>query len=311
MPINQSKYIWHHNEMVPWDQATVHVMSHGFLYGSSVFEGIRAYEINGTPTFYRLGDHMKRLYESARIHRMEVPFSQHELEKACHQVVARNDLKAAYIRPTVYQGLGAIGLINDPGCVRVSIAAFPFGAYLGEDSMRDGIEVGVSSWQRPAPNTGSTIAKAAGNYLSSILMSEETKRHGYTEAIALDSNGLLSEGPGENLFIIRDGVIHTPAIHHSLLLGITRDSVIRIARSLGYTVVEQSLPREMLYLADELFFTGTATEVVPIRRVDGLTVGNGSGGPITRAIQKVFFSLLDGTAEDQWGWLEALDRTHQ
>ena len=307
MPIKHPKYIWHHNEMVPWEQATIHVMSHGVLYGSSVFEGIRAYEINGTPTFFRLAEHMKRLYESARIHRMQVPFNQGELEKACHQVVAQNGLKAAYVRPTVYQGLGSFGLINDPGCVKVSIAAIEWGAYLGEDSVKNGIEVGVSSWQRPAPNTVSTIAKAAGNYLSSALMSEETHRHGYVEAIALDSNGFLSEGPGENLFIVRDGIIYTPALHHSLLLGITRDSVILIARSLGYEVIETTLPREMLYLADELFFTGTATEVVPIRKVDGLTVGNGSGGPITRAIQDVFFSLLDGSGDDHWGWLETLN----
>ena len=312
MPIKQSKFIFHNGEMKPWQQATVHVLSHALHYGSSVFEGIRSYETPNGTIIFRLSDHIKRMFDSARIYQMPVDYEIDEVNRICHELLLVNNLKSAYLRPLFYFGYDSLGVLPAPDVVtEFTVAAFEWGAYLGEESIQKGIDVGVSSWNRVAPNTLPSMAKAGGNYLSSRLIGLEAKRNGYREGIALDTNGYISEGPGENLFIVKNGVIHTPAIHHSVLNGITRDSVMKLASGLGYEVKESSLPREMLYLADELFFTGTAAEVVPIRSVDGLKVGKGEAGPVTQSIQSAFFGLFNGKTEDQWGWLEPLDETVQ
>ena len=303
MPIRESKYIWFNGEMVPWEKATVHVMTHALHYGSSVFEGIRAYETPQGATIFRLREHIRRLFDSCRIYRMDPPFTPDQVFEACRAVVRENGLKNAYIRPLVWRGYGEMGLNPLRSPVEVMVAAMEWGAYLGAEGLEHGVDVHVSSWQRVAPNTLPAMAKAGGNYLSSQLIVMEAARNGYAEGIALDVHGWLSEGSGENLFLIRDGIIYTPPVTAALLPGITRDAVITLAQQLGYEVREQNLPREMLYLADELFFTGTAAEVTPIRSVDKLPVGSGKRGPITTAIQKAFFGLFSGETEDRWGWL--------
>jgi branched-chain amino acid aminotransferase len=304
MPITPTKYIWFNGELVPWEKATVHVLTHALHYGSSVFEGIRCYDTPKGPAIFRLAQHTRRLFDSAKIYRMELPYSQEQISAACKAVVRENGLQSAYLRPLVWRGYGEIGVfpLNNP--VEAMIAAIEWGAYLGADALENGVDVAVSSWARVAPNTLPSMAKAGGNYLSSQLIVMEAQRHGYAEGIALDVSGNLSEGSGENLFVIRDGLIFTPPFTAALLPGITRDSVMTLARGLGYEVREQNLPREALYLADELFFTGTAAEVSPIRSVDGITIGAGKRGPITTAIQKTFFGLFNGETEDRWGWLE-------
>jgi branched-chain amino acid aminotransferase len=303
MPIRESKYIWFNGEMVPWEKATVHVMTHALHYGSSVFEGIRAYETPQGAAIFRLREHIRRLFDSCRIYRMDPPFTPDQVFEACRAVVRENGLKNAYIRPLVWRGYGEMGLNPLRSPVEVMVAAMEWGAYLGAEGLEHGVDVHVSSWQRVAPNTLPAMAKAGGNYLSSQLIVMEAARNGYAEGIALDVHGWLSEGSGENLFLIRDGIIYTPPVTAALLPGITRDAVITLAQQLGYEVREQNLPREMLYLADELFFTGTAAEVTPIRSVDKLPVGSGKRGPITTAIQKAFFGLFSGETEDRWGWL--------
>ena len=303
MPIRESKYIWFNGEMVPWEKATVHVMTHALHYGSSVFEGIRAYETPQGAAIFRLREHIRRLFDSCRIYRMDPPFTPDQVFEACRAVVLENGLKNANIRPLVWRGYGEMGLNPLRSPVEVMVAAMEWGAYLGAEGLEHGVDVHVSSWQRFAPNTLPAMAKAGGNYLSSQLIVMEAARNGYAEGIALDVHGWLSEGSGENLFLIRDGVIYTPPVTAALLPGITRDAVITLAQQLGYQVREQNLPREMLYLADELFFTGTAAEVTPIRSVDKLPVGSGKRGPITTAIQKAFFGLFSGETEDRWGWL--------
>jgi branched-chain amino acid aminotransferase len=304
MPINPTKYIWFNGELVPWEKATVHVMTHALHYGSSVFEGIRAYNTPKGPAVFRLAPHTRRLFDSARIYRMELPYTREQINEACKAVVRENGLKSAYLRPLVWRGYGELGVMPLKNPVEVMVAAIEWGAYLGAEALESGVDVAVSSWQRVAPNTLPAMAKAGGNYLSSQLIVMEAQRHGYAEGIALDVNGHLSEGSGENLFVIRDGAIFTPPLTAALLPGITRDTILTLAGELGYQVREQNLPREALYLADELFFTGTAAEVSPIRSVDGMTIGAGKRGPITTAIQKAFFGLFNGETEDKWGWLE-------
>lgn len=309
MSFEGGKLIWMNGQMVPWEKATVHVMSHALHYGSSVFEGIRMYSTPDGPKIFRLTDHMRRLYDSARIYRMPIPYGLDELINVCKQVCVANELtRGAYIRPLAMRGYGEIGLAPKPDHpVDVAIAAWEWGAYLGADGLEQGVDVCVSSWQRVAPNTIPALAKSGGNYLSSQLISTEAKRLGFTEGIALSTDGTVSEGAGENLFIIRDGRILTPPSAASILTGITRDTVMKLAAQLGYTVVEQSIPREALYLADELFFTGTAAEITPIRSVDKMQIGAGKRGPITTELQAAFFGLFQGTTEDQHGWLEGLD----
>lgn len=302
------KYIWFNGEMVPWDQAQVHVLTHALHYGSSVFEGIRVYKTPAGPKVFRLTDHMQRLYDSAKIYRMPIPYSRDALSDVCKQLIVANGLMdGAYIRPIAMRGYGEIGLApkaNHP--VDVAIAAWNWGAYLGSEALENGVDVCISSWQRVAPNTLPALAKAGGNYLSSQLISVEAKQRGFAEGIALATDGTVSEGAGENLFVIRGGKIMTPPSTSSILTGITRDSIMQLAARQGLTVVEQSLPRESLYLADEMFFTGTAAEVTPIRSVDRIEIGTGSRGPITERLQEAFFGLFTGDTDDSEGWLESV-----
>jgi branched-chain amino acid aminotransferase len=305
-----AKLIWMNGRMIPWDQATVHVMSHALHYGSSVFEGIRVYKTPDGPKIFRLTDHIRRLFDSARIYRMPIPYTPDDLVSVCKDlIVANNLMNGAYIRPIALLGYGEIGLAPKPGhAVDVAIAAWEWGAYLGADSFEKGVDVCISSWQRVAPNTVPALAKAGGNYLSSQLISTEAKRLGFAEGIALSTDGTVSEGAGENLFVIRNGVLHTPPAAASILTGITRDTVLTLAAQRGLTVREMSIPREMLYLADEIFFTGTAVELTPVRSVDRIEVGNGKRGPITKRLQDAFFGLFSGQTEDTEGWLEGLDQ---
>jgi branched-chain amino acid aminotransferase len=309
MSFKGAKLIWMNGRMIPWDQATVHVMAHALHYGSSVFEGIRLYKTPDGPKIFRLTDHMRRLYDSARIYRMPIPFDIAELIAVCKEVIVANKLtNGAYIRPIALRGYGEIGLSPKEGHpVDVAIGAWEWGAYLGAEGLEKGVDVCVSSWQRVAPNTLPALAKAGGNYLSSQLISSEAKRLGFAEGIALATDGTVSEGAGENLFVVRDGVLHTPPATSSILTGITRDTVMKLASRSGLPVREVSIPREMLYLADEMFFTGTAAELTPVRSVDRLQVGSGKRGPITKQMQDAFFGLFSGETEDTEGWLEGLD----
>jgi branched-chain amino acid aminotransferase len=309
MPIPATQFIWFNGKLVHWEKATVHVLAHALHYGSSVFEGVRAYSTPKGVAIFRLADHTRRLFDSAKIYRIKLPYTQAQINDACREVVAVNNLsKGAYIRPVVFRGYGEIGVApaNEPP-VETAVAAWEWGKYLGHESEEQGVDVCISSWQRVAPNTLPALAKAAGNYLSSQLISLEAKRLGFAEGIGLAPDGTVSEGAGENLFIVKDGVILTPGLAHSVLAGITRNTIIRLAHQLGYTVQETSVPRELLYIADEIFFTGTAAEVTPIRSVDRLQVGAGRRGPITEQIQKAFFGLFNGQTADQWGWLDYVD----
>ncbi|WP_409421496.1 branched-chain amino acid transaminase [Pseudaeromonas sp. ZJS20] len=299
-----TKYIWFNGELVEWDKAQVHVMTHALHYGSSVFEGIRAYDTPKGTVIFRLKEHIQRLFDSAKIYWMDMPYSQQAVCDACRLTVRENGLKFGYLRPLAFIGNVGLGLNPPKGAnTDVMIGALPWGAYLGDEGLKNGVDVGVSSWNRLAPNTIPTGAKAGGNYLSSQLISREAKRHGYTEGIALDVNGYLSEGAGENVFLVKNGVLHTSPVTSAILPGITRDTIITLARDMGLTVKEEALPREALYLADEIFMTGTAAEVTPVRSVDQMQIGAGCRGPITEQIQKAFFGLFNGETEDKWGWL--------
>ena len=300
------QWIWHNGDIKPWAEATTHVMSHALHYGSSVFEGIRCYETSKGPAIFRLSDHNRRLYASARIYDMPIPYSLEELNAASREVVKRNGLSKAYLRPVAYRGLGGFGLSADTP-TDVAVAAWEMGAYLGDGVLEQGIDACVSSWQRCAPNTIPAGAKAGGNYLSGQLIAREARRLGFGEGIALASTGLLSEGAGENLFLVFDGALHTTPVSAALLNGITRNSIITLARDAGIEVVERDMPREYLYLCDELFMCGTAAEITPIRSVDGREVGAGKPGPLTKRIQDLFFGLFDGSTADKHGWLESLD----
>jgi branched-chain amino acid aminotransferase len=286
----------------------VHVLSHALHYGSSVFEGLRVYKTPDGPIGFRLTDHIRRLFNSAKIHRIKIPYSLATLIGACKDVIRENKLfDGAYLRPIVYRGYGEMGVagnIEEPA--RCSIAAWQWGSYLGEGGLEKGVDVCVSSWQRVAPNTVPALAKAGGNYLSSALVTLEARRLGFAEGIALNTAGFVSEGAGENLFVVQDGKIYTPPIAASILCGLTRDTVIKLAGTMGLEVIEQDIPRELLYIADEVFLTGSAAEVTPVRSVDKINVGAGKRGPITEKIQRKFFGLFDGSTADEWGWLEPM-----
>ena len=309
MPLKESKYIWHEGKLVPWKDATVHVLSHALHYGSSVFEGLRVYKTPSGTAIFRLQEHTERLFDSAKIYRMEIPYDAETINQACRDVIVQNGLlDGAYIRPIAFKGYGEMGVAGDMNAPAVvSIAAWEWGAYLGAEGLEQGVDVCVSSWQRVAPNTVPTMAKAGGNYLSSILVTHEARRGGYAEGIALSSEGYVSEGAGENVFVVRDGALYTPPSAAAILTGITRNTICTLANDMGLDVIEQSIPREMLYLCDELFMTGTAAEVTPIRSVDGIQVGAGKCGPITAKLQKQFFGLFDGTTADRWNWLDYVD----
>lgn len=297
------EWIWHNGGIKPWADATTHVMAHALHYGSSVFEGIRAYDTPGGPAIFRLDDHTRRLYASARIYDMDIPYAREELNAACHEVIRRNGFGKAYLRPVAFRGLGGFGLSADTP-TDVAVAAWEMGAYLGDGVLEVGIDACVSSWQRVAPNTIPAGAKAGGNYLSGQLIAREARRLGFGEGIALASTGLLSEGAGENLFLVFKGALHTTPVSAALLDGITRDTIITLARGAGLQVVERDMPREYLYLCDELFMCGTAAELTPIRSVDGRQVGSGKAGPVTRQLQDLFFGLFDGRTPDTHGWLD-------
>lgn len=313
MPINAAKFIWYNGKLVPWEKATVHVLAHALHYGSTVFEGVRSYPTANGPIIFRLKDHTRRLFDSAKIYRIDIPYSQDDINAACREIITSNELnKGAYMRPFAFRGYGEIGVAPKISpAIDTVVAAFEWGAYLGAEGLENGIDVCVSSWQRLAPNTIPALGKAAGNYLSSQLISMEAKRLGFAEGIGLSTDGTVSEGAGENLFLIRDGVIYTPALASSILQGITRDSVITLARAHGFEIREQAIPRELLYLADEIFLTGTAAEITPVRSVDHIKIGAGKRGPVTEALQSAFFGLFSGKTPDKWGWLEPCGSARQ
>jgi branched-chain amino acid aminotransferase len=299
--------VWFNGELRPFDDCKVSVRTHALHYGSSVFEGIRAYRTPEGSRIFRLTDHLKRLYWSASIYRIPVPYDFATLHQACRDCVRENSLESAYIRPIVLRGDCGLGVMpRDMNRVDTAIMVAEWGEFFGAGVLEEGIDVCITSWQRVAPNTIPAGAKAGGNYLSSFLIAAEARERGFTEGIALGADGLVSEGSGDNVFVIRDNRIVTPPVAASILGGITRDSAIQLARKLGYEVVEQVVSREQLYAADEIFLTGTAVEVTPVRRVDHMRIGEGTRGPITQRIQKAFFGLFDGSTPDERGWLEPL-----
>ncbi|MEO5987272.1 MAG: branched-chain amino acid transaminase [Candidatus Eisenbacteria bacterium] len=303
MPMVKSEKIWMNGRFVAWDDAQVHVLSHAMHYGSSVFEGIRAYRTRQGTAILRLGDHIERLLNSAKIYRMKCEYTHPQIMKACVDTVGANKLEECYIRPLIYRGYDHVG-VNPIGTpVELAIAAYPWGKYLGQDAIEKGVAVKIGTWARMAPNTLPAMAKAGGNYLNSQLLKLEAVEDGYAEAIALDTNGYVSEGSGENLFVVVKGEILTPPVHASILNGITRDAVMVLARELGIPIREAVIPRELLYICDELFFSGTAVEVTPITSVDRVVVKEGAVGPITQAIQKAFFGIVTGEVRDRHGWL--------
>lgn len=303
MAVAETEFAWHNGQFIKWADAKVHALSHVVNYGSSVFEGIRCYATPRGPAIFRLHEHIRRLFDSAKIYRMVIPFTMENIERACAASVARAGLSTCYVRPAVMRGYGTVGVDPTGAPIDVFIFAYPWGPYLGENALADGVDVGTSSWARPAPNTHPTMAKAGGNYLNSQLMKMEARANGYVEAIALDTDGRLSEGSGENLFLVRDGRLWTTPLASSILPGITRDTVMTIARELGLAVTETSILREAVYIADELFFCGTAVEVTPIRSVDRQPIGTGKPGPITKKIQDAYLSLVQGKTKDERGWL--------
>ena len=306
MAFKHPEKIWHNGKLINWDDATLHVMSHVVNYGSSVFEGIRCYQRKDGAGIFRAHEHMQRLLDSAKIYRMETPFTRDELVRGMVEVVATNKVVPCYIRPCVLRGYGQVGVnpINSP--IEVYIINYEWGKYLGTGKPDEGVDVCVSSWTRLAPNTMPAMAKSGANYMNSQLIKMEAILNGYVEGIALDANGYVSEGSGENLFLVRKGTLVTAPLGNSVLPGITRDSVLQLAKDLGIPVVEQIIPREMLYIADEVFFTGTAAEITPIRSVDKITVADGKAGAITKRLQKEFFGILDGTVPDRYHWFTAV-----
>ncbi|HOF60039.1 MAG TPA: branched-chain amino acid transaminase [Candidatus Latescibacteria bacterium] len=298
--------IWFDGAFVPWEEAKIHVLSHVAHYGSGVFEGIRCYGTKNGPAVFRMREHVRRMFDSAKIYRMPIPFTQEEIEAAILETIRRNGLDACYIRPLVFRGYGQLGVspVNCP--VNVIIAVWEWGKYLGPEALEQGVNVCVASWNRPAANTFPSLAKASGNYLNSQLVKLEAMANGYDEGIVLDTSGYVAEGSGENIFVVRDGILFTPPTSSSLLPGITRNSVITLARELNYTVREEQIPREALYIADEVFFTGTAAEITPIATIDKVPIGSGKRGPVTKEIQDALFGILDGTIADRHGWLTSV-----
>ena len=295
--------IWHNGQFIAWNDAKIHVLSHVVSYGSSVFEGIRCYETTNGPAIFRLSEHMRRMIDSAKIYRMEVPYTADQLNDAAVELVRENNLASCYIRPIVRRGYGVLGVHGGKNPIETYMACWDWGKYLGDEALSSGVDVCISSWNRIAPNTLPALAKAGGNYCNSQLIRMEADANGYAEGIALDQQGYISEGSGENIFVIRDGKMLTPPLGASVLPGITRDSILKLAQSLDIPIVETIIPRELLYIADEVFFTGTAAEITPIRSVDRVKVGEGRRGPITERLQKEFFGIVNGTAADRFGWL--------
>lgn len=298
-----TKYIWMNGKLVKWEDAKIHVLSHVVHYGSSVFEGMRVYKTSDGPACFRLYDHTERLFNSAKIYRMEIPFTKEEVNKAILDIIGANNMEACYVRPVVYRGYGTLGVDPSQCSIDIAIAVWPWGQYLGEEALENGVSVCFSSWNRIAPNTMPAMAKAGANYMNSQLIKLEAISHGYAEGVALDVSGHVSEGSGENIFLVRRGALITPTFAASILPGITRSSVIRLAQDMGIKVIEQNVPREALYLADEVFFTGSAAEITPISQIDNIQVGNGKRGPITKKLQDAFFDIIEGKTEDKYNWL--------
>lgn len=295
--------IWHNGSFIAWDDARIHVLSHVVSYGSSVFEGLRCYETKNGPAIFRLREHTRRLLDSARIYRIPVEFTLEQLMAAQVELVRLNGMKSCYVRPIILRGYGGVGVLPSNNPTEIYLACWEWGKYLGEEALAEGVDVCISSWNRIAPNTLPALAKAGANYMNSQLIRMEAHHNGYAEGIALDSEGRISEGSGENIFVVRDGRIHTPPLGSSVLPGITRDTVVTLAQELGLPLVETVIPREMLYVADEVFFTGTAAEVTPVRSVDRIEIGSGRRGPVTEKLQKAFFEIVEGIAPDKHGWL--------
>jgi branched-chain amino acid aminotransferase len=301
--MTSQQQIWLDGRLVPWEQATVHVTAHALHYGSSVFEGIRAYDTPAGPALFCLARHVRRLFQSARVFRMEMPYSEAEIGRAIVDTVQANGHRACYVRPLAFYNARSLA-VNPAGCpVSVAIVTMEWGSYLGAEALEQGVDVGVSSWTRMAPNTFPAAVKIGGQYVNSQLIAMEAARHGYAEGIALDASGFVSEGSGENVFAVMEGRILTPPAASSILQGITRGCVMRLAADLGYAVREEQVPRELLYLADEVFFTGTAAEITPVRSIDGMAVGAGRRGPVTARLQAEFLGIASGRLADRYGWL--------
>jgi branched-chain amino acid aminotransferase len=303
MSIDYYDQVWHNGQFISWNDATVHVASHVVSYGTCLFEGIRCYETPQGPAIFRLSDHIQRLLNSCKIYRLEVPYGAGNLQQAMIEIIRVNEAQHAYLRPLVFRGLGDCGVnpLNNP--VETYVLAWRWGKYLGEDALKHGIDVCVSSWNRMAPNTLPAMAKAAANYMNSQLIKMEAIKNGYVEGIALDTSGNISEGSGENIFLVRNERIYTPPLANSVLPGITRDCVMTLAEEMDLTVIEQSLPREALYIADEVFFSGTAAEITPLRSIDRIVIGQGRPGPVTRKLQDRLLGIAQGHDEDKYGWL--------
>lgn len=302
-PFNENGKIWMNGDLVPWKDANIHIASHVIHYGSSIFEGFRTYESSQGSVIFRLQAHTRRLYNSCKIYRMKIPYTQEEFNLAVIDTIKLNGLSSCYIRPIVYRGYGTLGVDPFPNPVNCAILVWEWGSYLGAEALEKGVDVKISTWQRMSPNTLPALSKAAANYMNSQLIKMEALTEGYVEGIALNTNGNVSEGSGENIFVVMNGIIHTPPLSSSILPGITRDSVIQLAREKGFSVVEEVIPREMLYIADEVFFTGSAAEITPIRSIDKIIIGSGKRGPITKILQDAFFSYIKGDREDKFNWL--------
>lgn len=303
--------IWRNGQLVDWDSATIHVMSHVVHYGSSVFEGIRCYDTQQGPAIFRLDEHINRMFDSGKIYRMEIPFSRQELQEACKEVIRANRFRSCYLRPLVLRGFGGFGVNPFPSPLEVFIATWEWGSYLGAEALEQGVDVCISSWNRMAPNTLPAMAKAGANYMNSQLIKMEAIKNGYAEGIALDERGFVSEGSGENIFLVHGDKIYTPPLEASVLPGITRSTVFTICRDLGFELLERNIPREFLYIANEVFCTGTAAEITPIRSIDHIEIGKGSRGAVTRAIQEDFLRYVSGQKTDTYGWLSPVyDAAH-
>ncbi len=300
---DESVKVWFSGRMIDWKDATIHVMSHVVHYGSAVFEGLRCYDTPKGSAVYRLKEHVQRLFNSAKIYRIDIPFTQEEVFNACIDVIKVNDMRDAYLRPIVFRGYDSLGVAPGNCPIEVVVGAWRWGQYLGPEALANGVDVRVASWTRMAPNTFPALAKCGANYMNSQLIKLEAMADGYVEGIALDAGGYVSEGSGENIFVILNGEILTPPLGASVLPGITRNTVITLAKELGYEVKEILIPREVLYIAEEVFFTGSAAEVSPIRSIDRITIGSGKRGPITKELQDRFFAYVNGELADKHGWL--------
>ena len=303
MAFSETGKVWMNGKLVEWKDATIHVATHVVHYGSGVFEGIRSYDSKKGPNVFRLPEHMRRLWDSCRVYRMDPPYSPDQFSEAILETIRANNFKSCYIRPLIYRGYAQLGVNPMPCPVEMAVIVWEWDSFLGDDAQAKGVDVGVSSWTRIAPNTFPALAKATANYANSGLIKMQATVDGYAEGIALDESGLISEGSGQNLFLVRDNIIYTPSLTSSILQGITRDTVLTLTRDLGLEVREQQLPREFLYLTDEAFFCGTAVEITPIRSIDKITVGNGRRGPVTAALQERFFGIIKGDLPDEHSWL--------